>query len=373
MSDSNPHDAFNDSAGIIDETIVGPYLYKGRVRILGFAAKPTALGKFLDGYLQKQLKGSGFNFTLANDTAPVVYMLINDFDETIGDKRKGIYRHRSCQFHIPVICTGLDGLSEKGSLQVFSFGSNMQTVLTSTEVRGPYMSHSGMHMKSWIEHLESNAPAQTLFTVSPQVLGPEEEVMNQCVLSLEKLEEPIDGSRDKIDIDIDGELEHITTMFAFKQFRHEKWRNKACYQSLVKITHQLVETPSDPTKCWDALVHTSNVPVTTRWLRGDGNDKLELLRARIRSYPYHPIVDALGLIRESLDSEEITTADPSVSKAKKTIRVDTIKPLLYLVIDSDKERNSPISFLEPLGETLCYRSTMKEGQSGWQPESSPDN
>ena len=380
MRDDNPEDAFNDAAGLIDETIIGPYLFRGKIRVLGFAADSGKLEHFLKAYLNDQLEGSDFTFTLANEKAPLVYMLINDFKELTGVRKKGIYRNRSCQFHIPVYCTDTKAPSEeqptRGTLQVFSYGSNMQNVLTSTEVRGPFMSHAGMNMKAWIEDLDGEAPEQTLFTVSPQVLGPDKEVVNQCLISLEKTEDEGDPGVSRVPATNTQVLQDIGTIFAFKQFQHAKWPEKACYQSLVKITHKVVETPDEAAETPDGSAKPSKEPVEKtdvqeclRWKNLEDSEKLKMLRARISRYEYHPIVDGLGLETESSDHEKITIAEATGSTPEETKKVafDIVKPVSYLVIDSCVEKKPSISFYEPPGETLCYRWFKTKDDSGWKP------
>jgi hypothetical protein len=361
MDDDNIQDAFDDAAGLIDETIIGPYTFTGKFQVLGFSARPGRLRDFLKSYLVRKLEKSSVHFTLADENNPVVYMLISDFPDVQGSIEKGYYRNRSCQFHIPVICTHLDSegkaiksTEKRGSLQVFSYGSSMQNVLTSTEVRGPFMCHAKMNWnKTWIEDLEVDARPLNLFELFPQVVDSTHEVMNKRLLSLDKTDEASD--LDESATNAGGEeqtcqiLKDISTVFALKQFQNGKWPGKICYQSVVQIGYELEDNKVKP-------------PVTTSWLDNAGNKKLSTMRLRIWEYDYHPIVSALGLEVESPGSKE--------EKNGSVRKFDTVKPLLYLVVDSAAAKDTRKShkfFKENLGKTLCYRTTNRGNTSGWKP------
>lgn len=261
-------EAYSNSTGIVDDTLHNPYDYFGKVRVLGLAADAQVLGAFIQSYLNKRLEGSQFRFELA-ESNPTVYMVISDFFPITGAHNRGNFRNRGCQFHIPVTCIDAkENAKVTGSIQVFSYASNMWNALTSTELRGPTTLHSLMSFRTFIEDLCDDASPQTSFSMSPQVIGDGGEVTNTVIVSVQKRKDALEKTCDSAP----WNPAYLRKVFAVKQFQHEEYQTKACYEAVVQIgfvDHKVRKS-----------VHWGE--------SGDSGSRLNKLCVRIRQDSFHP-------------------------------------------------------------------------------------
>ncbi|MBT5819247.1 MAG: hypothetical protein HOI25_13025 [Proteobacteria bacterium] len=351
---ANTKGVINGSTGIMDGTVIGPYEYAGSLKAFGFKADPEILTHFLKAYLQDQVDGCGYKFSLQRPEAPIVYMLITDALMQGGSAKDGetlgIYRNRSCQFHIPVRLEDEFGHPERGSLQVFSYGSSMQNALTSTEVRGPYMSHCRMLVRAEAEDLDRDASPQTLFELSPQVITPDLSLQNACLLSLEKAVPPENVTPAESAGHSAWRAFEPETVFSLKQFQHEKWPGSACYQALIKTEYAIGKPLA-------AAAHEEKVEALLKADWHEGDPKLASLCLKIYRYEFHPIVSALGL--------EVGQSSVCLEENGK-VACDTLHPVSYLSLGSTMDK-SRMPVTEKLGTTLCYRWRVTEDESqGWE-------
>lgn len=273
------HSAYPTRVDVPDETLHNPYQYFGTVRALGLSAEADTLKNFLDTYLNQRLSGSGIQFDLTDGLEPTVIMVISDFYRITGEPNRGNFRNRSLQFHVPVTryeCSS-DRNGEQGTLQVFSYASNMWNALTSTELRGPLTRHSTMRVRTWMEDLHADASPHTCYSMSPQVIGADGEVGSTVIVSVQKRNEaltPPDTKTTHWDI-----KKNLNKVFAIKQFQHQQYPRKTCYESLVEIGFD-----------------NGGLQPKIDW-RNDGSDEGRLAKTcvRIRRDEAHPIVEKLGL------------------------------------------------------------------------------
>ncbi|MDB2352584.1 hypothetical protein N9V92_05290 [Luminiphilus sp.] len=270
--------AYPVRSDIADETLRNPYQYFGTVRALGLSARAGTLKEFLDGYLNERISGSGFKFDLAEPAQPTVIMVISDFYRITGYPDRGNFRNRSLQFHVPVTryeCNS-DRNGEQGTLQVFSYASNMWNALTSTELRGPLTRHALMRFRTSIEDLHAKSSPSTCFSMAPQVIGDDGEVVSTAIVSVQKREvafNPVKAAPSSWD------LEDLNNVFAIKQFQHQKYPTKVCYESLVQIGYDNSEMES-----------------RINWRSDEVSEgRLSKMCVRIRQDAAHPIVETLGL------------------------------------------------------------------------------
>ena len=173
---------YNESAGLGDETISGPYRFRnGTLHVFGLELKPGKRDAFLKSYLNDKLDGSGIHFEPVD--TDLCYLVITEFHDVQDARETGRFTNLSAHFHVPVCCcitpepgTRANGFEEPtrimGSVQVFSYGSNMVNVVTSNEVRGPAMQHMVLDApyRVCLEDLNLEARRQPVYQLSALVV-----------------------------------------------------------------------------------------------------------------------------------------------------------------------------------------------------------
>ena len=388
---------------IVDDAVHGPYKYFGTVRALGLSADADILQSFLNSYLNNRLCGSGINVDLDDTYGAMVFMVVSEFPHITGHPYRGNFRNRSVQFHVPVIlkevsCGSGDQKGRefqefhKGTVQVFSYASNMWNALTSTEYRGPLTRHAKFRMDTWIEDLQLNADPCTCFSAAPQIIGDEGEVLNTKVLSVQHRKEPLKPLPESIKHEKTGSasspwsLKNLDRVFAIKQFQHQTFPEKVCYESLVEINF-------DNTGLAQKLL----------WRVGekspdDGRDRDDYLAktcVRIRRDEAHPIVEALGL--KPNDTEVYNAPEQNLAAIERSQNLkdnegvgvcdDLFAPLFYQVMTAaapevtdtnpdaqqlttdlplQGDLNLPgTPIIEDNAKTLCYRYRTDIENNGW--------
>ncbi|MBT7340616.1 MAG: hypothetical protein HN853_05920 [Halieaceae bacterium] len=374
--------AYPERSNVADETLRNPYQYFGTVRALGLSADAAILKAFLDSYLNSRLLGSGFKFDLSDPTNPTVIMVVSDFYRITGYPDRGNFRNRSLQFHVPVTryeCNS-DRNGEQGTLQVFSYASNMWNALTSTELRGPLTRHALMRCRTWIEDLHAEASPSTCFSMAPQVIGDDGGVVSTSIVSVQKR---ASGFKAVEESPSSWDLIKLDNVFAVKQFQHQKYPGKVCYESLVQIGYD-----------------NTGMASRINWRsEGDSEGRLSKMCVRIRQDAAHPIVEALGLktcdlhsygrpekrlraIAQSGAAADLSDSDEvkdhllmptfyQVMEAGSPAKVDAHEATQQLRTDLALTSEAPDSDLEggcikeAGSETLCYRYRSDRPSYGW--------
>lgn len=381
---------------IVDDAVHGPYGYYGTERAFGLAADANTLKSFLKTYLNERLRKSGIQFDLDETYGSMVFMVVSEFPQITERSERGNFRNRSVQFHVPVICgpeSEGDREVQKGTVQVFSYASNMWNALTSTEYRGPLTRHAKIWMDTWIEDLQLQADPCTCFSAAPQIIGDDGEVLNTKVLSVQHRKDPLKPLPESLKHEKTGSastcwsLKNLDRVFAIKQFQHQTFPKKICYESLVEINF---DNTGLEEKLWWRAGETS-----PDGIHGT-DDYLARTCVRIRRDDAHPIVEKLGLKPNDTEvydapEEKLEAIERSQNPEDNDVAEvcdDLFAPLFYQVMtaaapevtDTNPDAQQlttdlPLQgVLKHLGgapivehnaKTLCYRYRTDTVNNGW--------
>ena len=313
---------YDQAAGLGDETVHGPYKSEGTLRNFGLKVNEQKTKLFVQRYLLDKAKGSGVEFAFEGDE---IVMQVTYFKKRRGQNGTLVWRNVS--FCIPMECT-FRGTKTQGFLPVFSFSSNMFSVVTLSEINGTYTEAVQMWSPNdlWTENLTRETPKKNVFTLDTNVIpkGAKEYEHRRliAVRNTKKVANP--QSKSTLHQNFIDELEGRKPfwVYSLKQFPKAQFASRACYQGLVRVHH----TPDKQVEATTQHQHNA--------------------RIRIYDYESHPICQNLGLVvkKTSLDKVQDTT-------------FSVLEPTFYTVTTG--------KFDEALGETMAYRVDNLGEASGW--------
>jgi hypothetical protein len=318
-----PGAIYDQASGLGDETIHGPYHSVGKVRMFGLEVDPTAVKQFLDRYLVRKIDpglGLEFEFNGNEVCLQVIY-----FRNRQGAHASFVWR--SVGFLIPVEFRSHGTEPTLGFVPVFSFASNMYSVISASEINGCYTSAANMWSPNdlWTEHIRRKTPEKRVFTldtmVVPEVRQDAEQVngrlLEVCHTNERTLEPAPSSFLKKHPEWSDGP--QTTVLYTLKQFPAARFPLRSCYQSVVKIEQIPTEASTDHPRSKHTLI-------------------------RLYDYPSHPIYKQLRFAGESGQKDDGTT-------------YHDMAPTFYTVTEG--------KFHEPLGTTLAYRTSLAGAHNGW--------
>ncbi len=351
---------YNTTLGTAAKPVAGPFRFAGTtIRVLPLLAWRETLQKFLDEYLNAPLTPTGDRFEVwapADSEHAHVYMTATSFGAvTSATNNIGDWANSGLSFFIPVrrYKAGQTGPVGVGLVPAFTYVDNVTAALARSEVQGiPTVVASFIEAESsWMsEDGPSPTARQTLLRVDAEVLpviGEGEKTQKRTIVEIvggPSVDQSGMGWRN-VDVRFSGILREELlrkkdtaarrpdemkraralalellanrspiALYTMKQFRDNADPDNACYQSIVRAQHKLVEV-LDMREIEHSLV------------------------VRIHDYPTQQLVNTLGLISKPIIGDGL-----GIAYGLKPIRPFWMR----------------VTMIECLGEPMTFRASTEE-------------
>jgi len=320
---------YNTAQGAATQAVAGPFHFPDvTVQVYPLLADQTKLDKFIEGYLNQPLAGSGYRFKTFGS---YVYLLVSVCGDQSGamwsdSNNIGCWAEREVTFCIPVkwYHRGDDGdkLITVGMIEPFVYANNGRAVTTDREVNGrpsvkatidspkdAWLSPTGPGEHRQLLHVEiemfpaldlgQKARPGTLLEIDErdvlpktdevgwrrvsETWGPEllADLWRKTYLARSMDDKVIDATAFALEILAHGEP---INRISLKQYPDAEDVEKACYQALVNTQR--------------SVTHIYDI-----------REILDPVHVRLYQVPLHPIARVLGLKSKSVDSTKGNVVD----------------------------------------------------------------
>lgn len=351
---------YNTTLGTAAKPVAGPFRFAGTtIRVLPLLAWRATLQTFLDEYLNAPLSATGERFEVwapREEEHAHVYMTATSYGAvTSATNNIGDWADSGLSFMIPVrrYKKGHEGPVGVGLVPAFSYVDNVTSALARAEVQGiPTVFASFVEAESsWMsEDGPSPTVRQTLLRVDAEVLpviGEGEKTEKRTIVEIVG-GPPVDASgmawrnadvrfsgilRQELQRKKETAADHHEDMeggralalellanrapfalYTMKQFRDNADPDNACYQSIVRVAHKMIEVL-------------------------DLREIEHPLVVRIHDYPTQQLVNTLGLVGKAITGDGM-----GIAYGLKPIRPFWMR----------------VTMVECLGEPLLYRASTEQ-------------